>query len=202
MRLQDGTELAILEVKTETATLDVKPGDKRDDRTMYVDYTTQLPIRNYVALVSQVSQLWSHYREDAERGGATALMITAHGASQSDPPASFAFLIDDDGKWAKPEVHTLRTGKQVVVISCVSDHDGALFIDYVTDLSLESGADLCDLAPEVLDVWSEFCALAEELSVQKAFVCPNSAPLGGSLISFSFTRGKSGGWGHDWPDCP
>lgn len=194
--LQDGTEVAILEV--------TPPDIKGGVTNMRVDYTTELSIRDYVALVPQVTQVWSHYRRHAERRSAGALLITAHDRRRPDDSTTFDFIIGEDGQWQKPEVLVLHTGKRVVISGRVrqsSDQAAILFVDYVTDLPME-GQGRCQLGVEVLDVWAALGQRADALAVEKAFVCPNSAPVGGSLISFSLTRGKSGVWEHHWPDCP
>lgn len=194
--LQDGTEIAILEVKP--------PDIKGGVTNMRVDYTTELSIGDYVALVPQVTQVWSHYRLHAERRSAGALLITAHDPRHPDDSTTFDFIIGEDGQWQKWEVLALHTGKRVVMSGRVrqsSDRGPALFVDYVTDLPME-GQGRCQLGVEVLDVWAALGQRADALAVEKAFVCPNSAPVGGSLISFSLTRGKTGVWEHDWPDCP
>jgi hypothetical protein len=180
--LPSGKQISLIKVNQEEA--------KSGDVTLFVDYVTRLPIRNYLALAIEADEVWSTFRQAAEQSRVRTVMITTHEKPAGGASSSFAFTLGNDGEWLKPEVRTLRSGKKIVVISVRKD-GGDLFVDYVTSLPIK---DLCGLSPEVDEVWSEYRRTAEDAGVGKVFICPNTAPVGGGDVSFSFTRGENGEW--------
>jgi hypothetical protein len=158
--------------------------------TLHIDYLSKAVARAYVSLAPEATEVWSEFRCLAEGMDAQAVMVRTHIASGDGEPVSFGFLRQADGGWQKPDVRTLRSGKQVLVVRALEDR-GQLFVDYVTDISTR---DVCALEPEVDEVWDLFRPLAEESRITKAFVSPSGAPIGGGSISFSVSREPDGSW--------
>ena len=182
--LGSGKQVAILSV-TDTET-------ESGYRTLHVHYATELSVKDHVALVPEIEDVWAVFLKQAERGHYDAVMISPHASDSSDVKTTFPITQGDDGEWYVPHVVTLRSGGSAVVVSEQTDQ-GALFVDYATPLPVSSG-DLCVLAPEVDDVWAEFRAVAEAAGVKKAFISPNDKPIGGTLIAFAFRRSADGQW--------
>jgi hypothetical protein len=180
--LRSGKGVAILGVSS-------SQGEGRTS-TLHIDYLSRAVGRAYVALAPEATEVWNEFRCLAEGMGAQAVMVRAHFAPGDGEPVTFGFLRQADGVWQKPEVRTLKSGKQVLVVRALVDQ-GQLFVDYVTDLPTR---DVCALEPEVDEVWDLFRPLAEQSHVTKAFVSPSTAPVGGGSVSFSVSREPDGSW--------
>jgi hypothetical protein len=158
--------------------------------TLHIDYLSKAGARAYIGLAPEATEVWNEFRCLAEGKGAHTVMVRAHIAPGDGEPVTFGFLRQADGGWQKPEVRTLKSGKEVLVVRALEDR-GQLFVDYVTGFSTR---DVCALEPEVDEVWDLFRPLAEESRVTKAFVSPSEAPVGGGSISFSVSREPDGSW--------
>ena len=159
-----------------------------------VDYVTNLPRADVIALAHEVQDVWSHYRNAADQEGLGQVIITAYDDRMEGDGTGFGFLRDPDGDWKGPEVLTLPSGKRVVIIRAYekSFPDGLVFfVDYVTDLPFRPR---CGLLAEVEEVWAEFRERAEAVKAPKAIIAANVDPIGGHLMTFGFTRTADGEW--------
>jgi len=142
-----------------------------------------------VALVPEVEDVWALFQEQADEGDFDAVMISPHAGASSDPKTTFPITRGEDGEWHAPWIIDLESGSRVLVVTVVTQNT-ALFVDYVSTVPI---MDLCQVAPEVDEVWAEFVGMAEDAGLPKAFVNPHDTPLGG-LVSFSFVRDSNGMW--------
>ena len=157
--------------------------------TFLVDYVTELPTSDHVALARQANEVFAEFIQEARKANARTMLVRATDTSRNSS-AVFPFTAEKDGQWERPEVRTLQSGKEVVVVS-VNEHDGKLFVDYVTDLPIR---DYCGLASEVDQVWAEVREEADEMGVDKIFVSPAETPLDGGSVSYAFLREGNGDW--------
>lgn len=179
-KLSSGKEITVTRATTHTA--------KSGNVTLVVDYLTDLPLRDYLALAPQTGEVWALYRGMAEGASARTVMINATDSRGAQTP--FAFTREESGQWQGPAVRTLRGGRKLLVIRSTTDAGGTI-VDYVTQLSTR---DLCPLSKEVEELWPQMLPEVESAGAKKAFICPNEAPVGGALVCFAFTRSDDGKW--------
>jgi len=169
--------------------LSVSQSASEEPGTLHVEYSTDLPIDDHVALAQEVREVWSELREHAEETHSSTVLICPKDFEGSE--TTFPITRRADGEWFVPHIVTLRSGTTVVIVS-QEIKDGALFLDYTTTLPVTLG-EVCTLAPEVDEVWTEFSRVADSAGLREAFVMPNETPIGG-MVAFSFKRDDQGQW--------
>lgn len=184
-----GRSVRTLSSGMEVTVRSVSGVESEEPGTLYVEYVTDLPIDNHVALAQEVREIWSELREHAEETHSSTVLICPKDVEGSE--TTFPVTRRPDGEWFVPHVVTLASGTRVVVVSQEIE-DGALFVDYTTTLPVTL-AEVCTLAPEVDQVWAEFRNVAESAGLRAAFVMPNETPIGG-MVAFSFKRDDQGQW--------
>jgi hypothetical protein len=153
--------------------------------TVYIDYDAPMPQRDYLTAASDAVDVWADFRTLAEARGAKALMVRSHDIERQREPVDFAFHVDSNGDWQRPEVRTLSTGTRLLILRAEMKDAGHFFIDYVTGIPIQ---DVCALGPEVDAVWASFRQVGEELGATKGLVSPSETPVGGATITFVFSR--------------
>ncbi len=186
--------------------ISVTQGHWGKEPVIMLNYRSQLPLDNNLALRQEADEIWDRFVSDAEHGGFQSAVISAHGAAAELNEKTYNFIYEKKAAWHAHEPDVTRLDEKLVRdlfarVDFQNDHKAInAFLLYIADdwkgvVPDDKGKpqklDRTQMAKMAYDVMQQTTDYRHERAIQSITIAPDG--LSAEVVSREVDAGKVNG---------